>query len=323
MKAVVVTAPNRLEMLDWPLPEPGPGQVRIRTQAFGICTTDFNIINGYERTTFPAIPGHEWSGIVDAVGPDGDQALVGKRCVGENLLSSGGEVGFEYPGGYAQYFLTEAANLHWLPADIPFDVATLTEPLAVALRARKQARDDASEPMLIVGDGPIGLLLVLVLKCAGTKNIVMVGGREHRLALAAEFGATHVLNYHRLEGNLSTSIRQALGREFPTIFEASGNGSALDACLNLTPPGGRILVVGEYGEARASFLWNQVLLRELELIGSCASMGVWPEAIRLAALETHRLQQVITHRLPAERFNDAIDIARHERCMTKVVLEWS
>ena len=117
MKAIVNTAPNRLELLDWPLPHPGPGQVRIRTGACAICATDLNMIAGWERTGTPAIPGHEWAGTVDAVGEGADPALPGRRCVGDNILSDGGEVGFEHPGGYGEYFLTEANNLHFLPDD--------------------------------------------------------------------------------------------------------------------------------------------------------------------------------------------------------------
>ena len=86
MKAIVNTAPGRVEWQDCPMPEPGPGQVRIRTAACGVCATDLAMIAGWQRTGFPAIPGHEWSGMVDAVGPGVDCALLGKPCVAENVL---------------------------------------------------------------------------------------------------------------------------------------------------------------------------------------------------------------------------------------------
>src|SRR2546423_1613786 len=115
MKAIVNTAVDRLEVLDYPLPQPGPGQVRIRTGACGICATDLLMVSGWERTGFPSTPGHEWSGTVDAVGPDVDTRLVGRRCVAENVWADGGEVGFEHPGGYGQYLLTEATNVQVIP----------------------------------------------------------------------------------------------------------------------------------------------------------------------------------------------------------------
>src|SRR3954468_19378810 len=115
MKAIVNTARNQLALLDTPLPEPRAGQVRIRSAAVGICATDLEMIAGWERTTPPNIPGHEWAGWIDAVGAQVDSTLVGKSCVAENVLTDGGEVGFEHSGAYGEYFLTEASNLHLLP----------------------------------------------------------------------------------------------------------------------------------------------------------------------------------------------------------------
>ncbi len=74
MKAIVNTGPGRLEMRDLPTPSPAAGQVRIRTGAVGICATDLEMIGGWDRTGFPAIPGHEWSGTVDALGPGVDES---------------------------------------------------------------------------------------------------------------------------------------------------------------------------------------------------------------------------------------------------------
>ena len=163
MKAIVNTGPGQLLLRDWPLPEPRPGQVRVRTGACGVCATDLKMIAGWERTGFPAIPGHEWAGTVDAVGAGADPGLDGCRCVAENVLSDGGEVGFEHPGGYGEYLLTEAANVHVLPDDFPLPEATLIEPLAVAVRALRRLRLENRSSALVFGDGPIGLLILLLL----------------------------------------------------------------------------------------------------------------------------------------------------------------
>ena len=102
MKAIVNTALNQLEWQDISLPQPAGGQVRVRTAACGICATDLQMIAGWTRTGFPSISGHEWAGIVDAVGAGVDAGLIGQHCVAENVLADGGEVGFEHPGGYAE-----------------------------------------------------------------------------------------------------------------------------------------------------------------------------------------------------------------------------
>ena len=156
MKALVNTAPGKLELMDWPTPRPGPGEVRIRTRACGICATDLEMIRGWKRTGFPAIPGHEWAGVVDAVGDGGDAGMVGRRCVAENVLADGGEVGFEHPGGYAECLITEARNVHLLPADFPLATAALIEPLAVCVRASAACDWSGARRRRFSATGPLG-----------------------------------------------------------------------------------------------------------------------------------------------------------------------
>lgn len=324
MRAIVNTGPNRLEMLEYPLPQPAAGQARIRAGACGICATDLEMIAGWERTDFPAIPGHEWAGVIDAVGPGGDAAAIGRKCVAENVLADGGEVGFEHPGGYAEYFLTECEKVRLLPDDFSLSTAVLIEPLAVTVRAIRRLGEQPREPALILGDGPIGLLALLLLKKAGLNEVVVAGGREYRLQMAQEFGAARTINYHRLAGELSSAIKGAAGSCFATLIEASGAEAAIHAAVELAGADGRILALGDYRRARARFQWNTLLLRELRLIGSNASAGAWPEAVRLAVAERLPLAKLISHRLPAEQFAGGIELLRGRRPdVLKVVLEWS
>lgn len=344
MRALVNTGPGRLELLDWPTPEPGPGQVRIRTAACGICATDLIMIAGWERTGFPAIPGHEWSGVVHAVGPGVDAALVGRRCVAENVLSDGGEVGFEHAGGYGEYFVTEAANVQPLPADFPAETAALIEPLAVSVRAFRRMRVEDLSAALIFGDGPIGLIMLMLLRRAGVKDIVLVGSRPGRLALARELGANRTLSYREVQGSLAVASRAArspagqpgslpgVTRPFggPTadagfmnIVEASGAGSACAAALELAPRGAHILLIGDYEHARAAFPWMRMIHGELELIGSNASAGAWPEAVWLATSGELPLGRLVTHRIPVTEHARGLALMRSKAPdVVKVVMEW-
>jgi alcohol dehydrogenase len=323
MKAIVNTAPNCLEFQDLPMPQPGPGQVRIRTAACGICATDLHMIAGWERTPFPAIPGHEWAGTVDALGEGAPAALAGRRCVAENVLGDGGEVGFEHPGGYSQYFITEAANVFTLPEDFPLATAALIEPVAVSVRAINKARLNDKSRALVIGDGPIGLLMLVLLRRVGVEQVVVVGGRGPRLTIAEACGASQVLNYHKIEGNLARGIIKNAGKDFPLVVEASGSAAAMQASLELAKVCGQILELGDYGHARANFEWNQVLLRELEIIGSNASAGAWPEAVRLTVEGRLPLERLVTQRFPAERFAEGVELTRCRRGdVVKVVLVW-
>lgn len=197
MRAIVNTGPNRLEMVELPLPQPGSGRVRIRTGACAVCATDLAMIAGWNRTPFGSIPGHEWSGTVDAVGGDVDRSLIGHKCVAENVLSSGGEVGFEHPGGYAEYFVTDAANVRLLPDDFDLVAAALTEPLAVCVRGARRLGEPA-EPVLVLGDGPIGLLTVALLVGRGCR-------RTSRLSADGITGSAWPESWARQEPSTTTA----------------------------------------------------------------------------------------------------------------------
>ncbi|MBE3133428.1 MAG: hypothetical protein IMZ55_08130, partial [Acidobacteria bacterium] len=100
--------------------------------------------------------------------------------------------------------------------------------------------------------------------------------------------------------------------------------AAMEAALRLAGAGGTVLVVGDYGPARAEFPWNRLLHRELTLVGSNASAGAWPEAVRLASDGGLPLGRLVSARMPAERFAEAVALVRSRRDdVVKVVLEWS
>jgi threonine dehydrogenase-like Zn-dependent dehydrogenase len=322
MRALVNTRPNRLELRELPTPRPGSGEVLIRTGAVGICATDLQMLAGWDRTGYPAIPGHEWAGQVEAVGPDVDPRLVGLRCVGENILAPGIEVGFERPGGYAEFFLTQAARLLGIE-DVPWHLAVLAEPLAVCLRGlwRLGLQDRGSAAVL--GDGPIGLLMVATLRRAGVHRIVLVGGRAPRLEVAESLGACATLDYHATPDVADAFRHQANLRSVPNVVEASGTAYGIDLALRLAANEGRVLILGDYEEARADFPWNEILHRELALIGSNAGTGAWDQAAGWIRGGDSLLAKLVTHRFRAESFQDALATVRDRASgAIKVVLEW-
>jgi threonine dehydrogenase-like Zn-dependent dehydrogenase len=323
VKAIVNTGPGVLELRELPAPVPGPGQALIRTAFCSICATDLKMITGWDRTGFPSIPGHEWSGIVESVGPGVDPGLVGRPCVAENVLSDGGEVGFEHPGGYGELFLTEARNVLPLPAGMDLAAAPLIEPLAVAVYAigRLGRPVSAGGPVLVSGDGAIGLLVVMALVANGCRDVTLVGGRAGRLAIGAEHGAARTLNYHEFAAPLPDALARAAGRRFPVVFEASGSAEAAGACLDLVDRLGTMVIISDYGAARTPFPWNAVRLQQVTVAGSDASAGAWPEAVRLAPRLP--LARLASRRLPARRFAEGMELVRsRDPSLVKVVLEW-
>lgn len=324
MKAIVAIGEGKVEFKEVPLVQPAAGEVRIKTAAVGICATDFTMIDGCKRAHYPAILGHEWSGVIDAVGEGVDKSIVGSRCVAENVLKDGGEVGFEHPGGYGEYFITDARNIEFLPHEYPLTTGVLIEPLAVSVRGIRRLRLQKYDSAFIFGDGPIGLIMTMLLKREGVGEIVLAGGRPNRLKLAKQLGAKQTINYHEIKGDLAEGILKICKKQFPNIIEASGSASAMNACLSLGETCAHILMLGDYGEAKADFPWLHLLHREFEIIGSNASAGAWTEAARLAVAGEIPLQCLITHIFAPKDYAKALEFARsRNEDVIKVVIDWS
>jgi threonine dehydrogenase-like Zn-dependent dehydrogenase len=252
------------------------------------------------------------------VGPGEDEALVGKPCVAENVCTDGGEVGFEHPGGYGEHLLAEARNLRILPQDFPLHLAALIEPLAVCVRALRRLRAEDRSSALVFGDGTIGLMMASLLRRTGVERVSVVGGRAFRLGLARELGADAAFDYRQV--GMAETLRRA---GYANIVEASGSAQALSAAFAAAGHGAHLLVLGDYAAARAGFTWNDLLHRELELIGSNASAGGWDEAVRLALSSELPLEKFITHRFPVERYTEAFALARDPQGPAlRIVLEW-
>jgi threonine dehydrogenase-like Zn-dependent dehydrogenase len=238
------------------------------------------------------------------------------RCVGDNVLADGGEVGFEHPGGYAEAFLTQAANLRSLPPNANPTTATLIEPLAVCLRALRRLRPVQSERALVVGDGAIGLLMGLLLQDEDA-TVDLVGGIPERLALARQLGACAAYDYH------GTGLPERLDRAYPIAVEASGTKAGLQTALAAASNEGRIAILGDYADACADFRWNDLLHRELAIMGSNAGTGAWDEAAERFDKLSGALRHLVTHAIPVCDHARALDLVRtrHDGAL-RVVLTW-
>jgi L-iditol 2-dehydrogenase len=177
--------------------------------------------------------------------------------------------------------------------------------------------------VLVLGDGPIGLLSVMLLRRLGVAEIVLAGGRARRLELGKSLGASQTLNYHQAGDNLAIGILRAHGGPFAQVIEASGSSRAMAAAIQVTAREGKVLVLGDYGAGRADFAWGDLLHMEMELIGSNASAGAWPRAVDLAVNGGLPLGRLISHRMPARDYMRGYELTKgKEDGVVKVVLEW-
>lgn len=280
MRAAVMRN-RRLVVADVPVPEPGPGEVLVRTLACGICGSDLHALRHAEafvaaaRTVGSAfvmdldrdvVMGHEFCAEIVDHGPQTRRHLkVGTRvCSRPLLLRPEGvqPIGYsnDHPGGFGEAMrLTEAALLA-VPAGLPAGQAALAEPMAVGVHAVARARLDAGDAPLVIGCGPVGLAVVAALRLAGVRPIVAADFSARRRELAVLLGADEVVDPAE-RTPWQTWRELASGRQGETagqpatwglrrpprpavVFECVGVPGVLDQVMAAAPRGSRIVVVG-------------------------------------------------------------------------------
>jgi len=242
-------------------------------------------------------------------------------------------VGFELPGGYAQYFLTRAAQLHPLPDHLPLDAATLLEPMAVVLHGLARLNATHSDSALVVGDGPIGLLHRAGAPRARGATLALVGGRQQKLALAQTFGAAQTFTYRMPLADLQAALNAVAPEGFALAVEASGKVSGFDLALNQMAKYSELLLFGDYGPAHASVPLLHLIHREVRITASNCGTGAWDAAVEFfghhveqdgARSAAREMSRMITHRFSPRRFMEALDAAERRRDeAVKVLLDWT
>ena len=332
MKAVVYRGKGELRVEDVPVPEPGPGEMLVRVDACGICPTDLKKI---ERglLTGPRIFGHEIAGTVAALGAGTRAFREGERVVVHHHVPCGAcfycerelyaqcpgykrngtTAGFEPAGGgYAEYLLA----LDWIvargtipiPDGVLAEEAAFVEPVNTCLKAVRKAAVAKGESVLVVGQGPIGLLLMQIVRAAGAKVIVS-DGFEGRLALARALGAPVALDA------AVDVVREVLaltaGRGADCALLAAPGQPAFDQALGATRAGGRILsfAATSPGEAVELDLGRLTSLEKDLLTAYSSSIDLQQEAAELVFSRTVRVAELVSHRLPVARGQEAFELA--------------
>ena len=328
MKALMKVArgEGNVEVREIEAPRAGPGQALIRVRAAGICGTDLHIYHDEFKTVPPVVMGHEVAGDVVAAGPDTD-APLGARVTTETYFSTCGHcrycrdgqtnlclqrksIGSGVNGGFTDYVVVPAANLHVLPESIDFEAGALTEPLACVVHGVLNMRTvNAGDVAVIAGPGAIGLLTLQVVKAAGA-TVVMLGtdADAHRLSLARQLGADYTLNVQQDDPASLVAAITDEGMGADVVYECSGAGPAAQQLLPLVRRRGRYAQIGLFGKPVAWDL-DQVCYKELTVTGSNASVpSSWTRALRLMAAGTVRTAPLISHRFPVHEWRRAFEV---------------
>jgi 2-desacetyl-2-hydroxyethyl bacteriochlorophyllide A dehydrogenase len=322
MHAIRLVEPTQpLQFTDLADPSPRPGEVVVDVQRAGICHTDAHYRSGTGQTTLPVTLGHEIAGVVSAVGADVRDLREGQRVAvhylfscgtcercqkyGEQFCPTGGMIGKERDGGYAQRVVIPAFNAIPIPDGVSSDVAAIMMcSTATAYHALRLGGLQKGESVAVLGFGGLGVSAVQLARALGASQVYAVDVVPEKLELAASFGATPL-------DARETPVHKAIlgatdGKGVDVVVEFTGNEKVAHGGLRSTSPGGRLMIVAIN---LRSFTFNpfaDLLVRERRIIGcSDHTRAELVELLELARKGEIDMSRAITRTVPLE--GDAVN----------------
>lgn len=328
MRALVKAAPEPgCDLIEMPVPTPGPDEVLVQVAAGGICGTDLHIYLwdpwARSRVRPPRVIGHEFYGTVVSAGAAVTEVAVGDRVAGESHIACGwcnrcrnGEahicerleiIGIDRDGAFADYVAMPARNAWRLDPGISADVAAVMDPLGNAVHTAL-ATDITARTVAIVGCGPIGLMAIPVCKMAGAALVIASDVKATRLGLARTLGADLVLDATR--GDAAQRILDATGGGgVDAVLEMSGHPAGIQNALRVVRRGGWVGLLGLPAMPVEIDLADEVIFRAVRLEG-IFGRRLWQTWEQMTALLRRGLDiaPIITHRLPLDEFARAFEL---------------
>ncbi|MFJ5223328.1 L-idonate 5-dehydrogenase [Streptomyces sp. NPDC088400] len=338
MRACVVHGAKDLRVEAYDPGVPGPDEIAVSVSLGGICGSDLHYYHrgavGDFQLREPMVLGHEVVGRVASLGPGADGPAVGTPvaihpatpcdscrecaedhrnvCAHSRYLGSAARTP-HVQGGFARRIVVPAAQVRALPAGLSPRRAVLAEPLSVALHAVRRAGDVAGKRVLVTGAGPIGLLVVAVLRHAGAAEIIVSDLLEQPLELATRVGATTTVRADRPD-------EQERAQDADIAIEASGAPAGLRTCVERVRRSGTLVLLGLLPPGEIGFLGNTVVTREITVRGSFRFDADFDEALSLLA-DGLDVEPVITHTFPLAEAASAFDLAGDRTLASKVLLD--
>ncbi|MDP6372327.1 MAG: alcohol dehydrogenase catalytic domain-containing protein [Vicinamibacterales bacterium] len=287
-------------------------ECRIRVTLAGICGTDLQLLDGYARDVgFTGVLGHEFVGVVEEVPSSVDSSWMGQRVVGEINVGCGAcdwchrgvkehcpartALGIRgRPGAFAESLSLPAANLHRVPDQLGDRTAVFVEPTAAACRLLSQVPPTASDDVVVLGDGRMGLIVGQVLATTGAR-VTVVGKHADKLAVARGLG-------------LSSAVAGDLGeRAADYVVDATGRPGGLAHALQIVKPRGTLVVKSTFhGEARLPL--SALVVDEVRIVGS--RCGPFAPAIDMLVSGRVRVEPLIAETFSLDDHQAAFDLAR-------------
>lgn len=323
MKALVLQALNQVVCTEVPVPVITADQLLIKTAASTLCTSDLHDIAANPfGAPLPLTMGHEGAGTVAAMGAAVQGFQLGDRVVTHpvhpcgacracqdgmaHLCEAMGHFGLNMPGTFAEYYVVRADRARKLPAAVPFAVAALFEPLCVCLEALAQAKLKPDDHLLIVGDGPFGLLMAHLAEQMALGQITLAGHQPFRLAQAGQ--QTITVNTAAATNPGQVMLAANAGLDYAAVILATDSKTAFASGLSCVRRKGRFVVF-------ASLLGNTpvdlmlVQTKELEVVGACNDAERLDDALAYLVAEHATLAPLITHTFPLDAYAEALAVA--------------
>ncbi len=328
MKAVKWFAPRDMRLVDEDIPTPAPHEALVRVESVGICGSDMHYYEegciGSAKLCEPLILGHEYGGIVEAVGAEADPALVGKRvavepgipCMRCEWCRRGDYnvcLGMAFPGGPGHHgALREFMPVHAgfcfpLPDSMDGVAAAMIEPLAVAVHTVELARVTPGDTAMILGLGPIGLLTAMVAKLAGVHVLYGSDLLDYRVQAGGKHGVDAAFNASR-EDTVERMVRETGGRGVDIAFDCARSSETLGLACRVARPGGRCVLTGISGAEIDPLPVSITRRKELTLQWCRRFKHNYPTAIALAASGKVDVRALCTHSFPLAQTPAAFEL---------------
>jgi threonine 3-dehydrogenase len=320
------------ELQEIPIPRPGEGEVLVRVHSASICGTDQHIYewNEWAESRVPRVPmtfGHELAGTVEEVGPEVHHVRPGAFVAAETHIACGicstcrtGRahicqnlriLGVDTDGAFAEYVVIPAQNA-WVVGDtVRPDVASIMEPFGNAVHATfgtEGGEDLLTNPVAVIGCGPIGLFAVGIARALGAWKVIAIEPNDDRLELASKMGAD-VLVDPKAEDPVEVVLRETDGTGAEVVLEMSGNARAIDQGTRMLARGGRMSLLGLPDRPVTLDLNDQVIFKEARLLGVTGRemFRTWQQTTTLLSTGRVDVTPVITDRFTLDRFEEAFE----------------
>ncbi len=260
----VMTAPGEISFREVPVPKPGPDQVLVKIKKIGVCGSDIHVYHGtHPYTSYPVTQGHEVSGRIEELGEYVKDLRVGQKVTIEpqvfcgrcypclhgkyNLCEKLKVMGFQTTGTAGEYFAVDASKVTPLPEEMSFSDGAMIEPLAVTVHAAKRFPDLKGAKAVVLGCGPIGILLCQSLKALGAAEVLATDISDKRLEIARSVGVDHTVN--TMKEDYAEALLRAFGPDkADVIYECAGTDITMDQAIQNARKGSTIILVAVFGK---------------------------------------------------------------------------